>query len=132
MIDLGGEYELSRVVTHQRHRSNTGFEIKGMYYIDTNVGVYNMYISDEDETGTITWDSISRNKIVFPAGLTEMEYKQLGMAGDMAYFYPDDPQFTKPTRWFRYEALFGFGSNYTSTNTISLSEITLYAKKKAK
>jgi len=89
-----------------------------------------MYISNEDETGVITWDSISRHKIVFPVGLTEMEYKQLGMAGDMAYFYPDEPQFTKPTRWFRYEALFGFSSNYTSTNAISLSEITLYAKKK--
>jgi hypothetical protein len=134
MIDLGEEYELSRVVTHQRHRTatGTGFEVKGMYYMDSNVGLYNMYISNEDETGVITWDSISRHKIDFPVGLTEMEYKQLGMAGDMAYFYPDDPQFTKPTRWFRYEALFGFSSNYTSTNAISLSEITLYAKKKAK
>jgi hypothetical protein len=91
------------------------------------VGVYAMYIWDDAEQ---RWDSIREHKILVPA-LTDMEIKQSGMAGDMAYFYPDDPQFTKPTRWFRYEALFGFNSNYTDSNSARcLSEITLYAKKK--
>jgi hypothetical protein len=127
LINLGDEYEISRIVTHQRANVATG---RGQYYGGENVGVYNMYIFDD---ATQTWDSISRHKILFPAGRTDMEYRQMGMAGDMAYLYPDDPQFSKPTRWFRYEALYGFTNNYTMTNTLdSLSEITLYGRKKTK
>jgi hypothetical protein len=85
-----------------------------------------MYIWDETNQA---WDSICEHKILFPL-VSDMELKQLGMAGDMAYFYPDDPKFTKPTRWFRYEALKAFTSNYTGTGCNCLSEITLYAKKK--
>jgi hypothetical protein len=135
MIDLGEEYELSRIITHQRYFGNSttlGSDLQQYYYVTTNVGenvgIYNMYIWDDSEQ---QWDSIARYKIVAPAGLSAMEYKQLGMAGDMAYLYPEDPKFSKPTRWFRYEALYGFRSNYTNTlNATSLSEITLYAKKK--
>jgi hypothetical protein len=122
MINLGDEYELSRVVTHQR--GGTG---RGAYYRDENVGVYAMYIWDDVEE---RWDSIREHKILFPLA-TDIELRQLGLAGDMAYFYPDDPKFTKPTRWFRYEALFGFADNYTNKSLPRcLSEITLYAKKK--
>jgi uncharacterized membrane protein YecN with MAPEG domain len=124
MINLGEEYELSRVVTHQRHSRDGG--IRGQYYREENVGIYAMYIWDDVEE---KWDSIREHQILFPA-VSDIELKQLGLAGDMAYFYPDDPQFTKPTRWFRYEALKSFASNYTSTNCNCLSEITLYAKKK--
>jgi hypothetical protein len=127
MINLGEEYELSRIVTHQRYGNVGGTSVRGQYYRDENVGIYAMYIWDEVEQ---KWDSICEQKIAVPT-LTDMEIKQLGMAGDMAYFYPDDPQFTRPTRWFRYEALKSFNSNYTdSNNARCLSEITLYAKKK--
>jgi hypothetical protein len=127
LIDLGDEYEISRIVTHQRCNAASG---RGQYYGGENVGVYNMYIFDD---ATQTWDSISQHKILFPVGKTDMEYRQMGLAGDMAYLYPDDPQFSKPTRWFRYEALYGFTDNYTMTNILdSLSEITLYGRKKTK
>jgi hypothetical protein len=43
--------------------------------------------------------------------------------------YPDDPKFTKPTRWFRYEALTGFNNDYQSLGANCLSEITLYGRK---
>jgi hypothetical protein len=127
MINLGDEYELSRIVTHQRYSSTT-YSIRQEYYRNENVGRYAMYIwNDDEEVGR--WDSICEHKILVPS-VSDIELKQLGLAGDMAYFYPDDPQFTKPTRWFRYEALSSFGSNYTSTGANCLSEITLYAKKK--
>jgi hypothetical protein len=124
MIDLGEEYELSRVITHQRWSGGSG--IRGQYYRDENVGIYGMYIWDDVEE---RWDSIREHKIVFPS-VTDIELKQLGDAGDMAYFYPDDPQYTKPTRWFRYEALKSFNNNYTGGDCNCLAEITLYAKKK--
>jgi hypothetical protein len=129
MINLGDEYELSRIVTHQRY-SSTAYGIRGHFYQAENVGIYAMYVWNGAPDGSEgVWDSICEHKIVFPS-VSDIELKQLGLAGDMAYFYPDDPQFTKPTRWFRYEALKAFGSNYTATNCHCLSEITLYAKKK--
>jgi hypothetical protein len=129
LINLGDEYELSRVITHQRYTTGSGGTSgRGQYYRDENVGIYNMYVWDDTEQ---RWDSVTQHKIVFPLGRTDMEYQQMGMAGDMAYLYPDDPQFSRPTRWFRYEALFGFADNYTMTvNLDSLSEITLYGRKK--
>jgi hypothetical protein len=128
MIDLGAEYEISRIITHQRYWAG-GFPQtgRGQYYTGENVGVYNMYTWNAvDEE----WEFVSNHKITFPSGLSDLEYVQLGKAGDMAYLYPDDPQFSKPTRWFRYEALFGFDSNHTQTSAIRcLSEITLYGRK---
>jgi hypothetical protein len=133
MIDLGDYYELSRIITHQRYNSGgaymTNNENAGReeYYRGENVGIYRMYLWDDD---TQAWDTIAEHKITFPLDLTDREYRLLGAAGDIAYMYPDDPQFTKPTRWFRYEALFGFDGNYTAKNANCISEITLYAKKK--
>jgi hypothetical protein len=87
-----------------------------------------MYIWDGAVDGSEgRWDSICEHKILFPS-VSDIELKQLGLAGDMAYFYPDDPQYTKPTRWFRYEALKSFNGNYTASDCTGLSEITLYAK----
>jgi hypothetical protein len=127
MINLGEEYELSRIVTHQRC---DGEGVRGQYYMGENVGIYAMYIWDGAADGSEgRWDSICEHKILFPS-VSDIELKQLGQAGDMAYFYPDDPQFTRPTRWFRYEALRAFTGNYTGTGCTGLSEITLYAKKK--
>jgi hypothetical protein len=85
-----------------------------------------MYRWDDE---TMTWDTISRHRIEMPQGtLSELEWNKLGRAGDMAYMYPDDPDYTKPARWFRYEALSGFEMGYASGNSGCLSEITLYCK----
>ncbi|MDR0386068.1 MAG: DUF4959 domain-containing protein [Prevotellaceae bacterium] len=129
LIDLGDEYELSRIITHQRYTHVGDSDIRQDYYRAENVGVYAMYIWDDAEQ---KWDSVSMHKIPMPVGkgLTAMDYKQAGTVGDMAFLYPDDPKFSKPTRWFRYEALYGFTSNYTSTGCNCLSEITLYGRKK--
>jgi hypothetical protein len=132
ILDLRDTFELSRIVTHQRHTApDTDFsEVgRGGYYRKGNIGQYRMYRWDHE---TKTWELISFHKIEMPQGtLSELEWNKLGRAGDMAYMYPDDPQFTKPTRWFRYEALSGFVDNYASGNGGSLSEITLYCKEKS-
>jgi hypothetical protein len=95
-----------------------------------------MYIWKEVDTipdGGI-WDSVSTNKVLPPIGqaLTQMDYKHAGEIGDMAFLYPDDPQFSKPTRWFRYEVLASFDQKYTGGRPNCLSEITLYGRKAQK
>jgi hypothetical protein len=131
IIDLNEYYELSRIVTHQRHTvPDTDFSDvgRGGYYRQGNIGQYRMYRWDE---ATRVWEMISYHKIEMPQGtLSELEWNKLGRAGDMAYMYPDDPKYTKPTRWLRYEALSGFTDNYASNSGGSLSEITLYCKQK--
>jgi hypothetical protein len=49
----------------------------------------------------------------------------------MSYFYPDEPQYTIPARWFRYEMVNGFADNYSTShaNVTCMSELTLYGKK---
>lgn len=126
IIDLGDHYELSRIVTHQRHMDFCGDLCQGQYYRGENVGLYEMFIWDDD---TNEWVYVSQNKIEVPVGLSELEIVKKGKEGDMAYMYPDEPQYTKPTRWFRYRAMKGFGGNYTLDNANCLSEITLFGKK---
>ncbi|HWK59037.1 MAG TPA: DUF4959 domain-containing protein [Parapedobacter sp.] len=124
IIDLGDYYELSRIVTNQRHDLNAvpyDPNVKGYYYQGVNVNRYNMYFLDE-ETGA--WEFISQHTIPVPSGISELEIAKMGAAGDMALMYPEAPAFTKPARWFRYEAISGFGG----TPEV-LSEITLYGKK---
>jgi hypothetical protein len=124
LVDLGDYYELSRIVTNQRHDFNaTPYDpnVRGFYYQGENVNRYNMYFLD-DETGE--WEYISQHTIPVPSGLSELEFAKKGAAGDMAILYPEKPAFTKSTRWFRYEALGGFGGS-----PLVLSEITLYGKK---
>jgi hypothetical protein len=129
IIDLGGYYRLSRILTHQRHTKDGGDNDRlkrGNYYGQGNIGQYRMYRWDDE---TMTWDTISQHRIEMPQGtLSELEWNKLGRAGDMAYMYPDDPDYTKPTRWFRYEALSGFEMGYARGSGGSLSEITLYCK----
>jgi hypothetical protein len=128
IIDLGDYYELSRIITHQRYRHTGATEYSGRedYYRNENVGTYTMWRWDDDIQA---WDSISYHKITFPIDLPDRQYRILGRQGDMAYMFPDDPKFTKPTRWFRFEALTGFQDNYTALNGNCLSEITLYGRK---
>ncbi|MDR1594534.1 MAG: DUF4959 domain-containing protein [Prevotellaceae bacterium] len=131
MIDLNGYYELSRILTHQRHTKDGGAEEsvkRGNYFMGDNIGRYRMYRWDDE---TRTWDTISVHTISMPQGtLSQLEWNKLGRAGDMAYMYPDEPAYTKPTRWFRYEAVGSFGTNYYPSQGGSLSEITLYCKQK--
>jgi hypothetical protein len=126
MIDLGDKYELSRIVTHQRRFSGDADQYsRGALYGTFNIGLYNTYIMDE-ETGK--WEFVSQVKIPIPTGMMDSEVIRMGLAGDMSYMFPDEPKFTKPTRWFRYEALRGFNSNYTATDIYCLSELTLYGR----
>jgi hypothetical protein len=127
-IDLGDYYELSRIVTHQR-RFNGGANplSKGVLYGSYNVGIFNMYIWDDE---TDKWELIRQVKIPMPENMTEMEIIKQALAGDVSFMFPDDPGFTKPTRWFRYEALYTFRNNYTETSQVAgFSELTIYGKK---
>jgi hypothetical protein len=131
MIDLGDEYEISRIVTHQIFGQDylSGGNSKGCYYWRYNIGIYDMYIMSETDGGE-KWEHIRQHKILYPEGLSDIEYRQMGKAGDLAYFYPDDPKFSPPTRWFRYEAKKSFENNYTDEyNATCISEITLYGRK---
>jgi hypothetical protein len=134
MIDLRDTFELSRILTHQRQTSG-GREFtevdRGGYYRDGNVAQYRMYRWDHDLK---QWELISFHRIETPQGtLSELEWNKAGRAGDMAYMYPDDPKFTKPTRWFRFEVIARFDNDgyYASDSGGSLSEITLYCKEKS-
>ena len=127
IIDLGGYYELSRIITVQRHSGGLANISRGQYYQSENVGMYNMYIWDD---ASESWEFVSQHQIDVPQGLSELEFVKMGEAGDMAYMYPDEPAYTKPTRWFRYEAVKSFNGNYTLEDANCLSEITLYGKKR--
>ena len=127
LIDLGDYYELSRIVTNQRHdESAEPFDsnVRGNYYKSYNVNQYNMYFLDE-KSGE--WELISNHIIETPIGLSELEFAKMGASGDIALMYPEKPAFTQPTRWFRYEALTAFEGEPTC-----LSEITLYGRKAIK
>lgn len=126
ILDLGGYYRLSRIVTHQRRSEDT--PNRGQYYRNENCGEFRLWVFNES---TLQWDSITTQKTPIPQGITELEIVRLGQAGDMAYFYPDDPQYTIPTRWFRYEMVNGFESNYSTahSNINCMSELTLYGIK---
>jgi prepilin-type processing-associated H-X9-DG protein len=135
MIKLDKYYELSRILTHQRHGSggnivytdgSTSEEFKrGGYYRMGNVGQYRLYRWDDE---TRQWELINVTKLPIPSGtLSDLEWYRLGRAGDIAYMYPDDPHYTKPTEWIRYEAISVFDNNY-SGGACCLSEITLFCK----
>ncbi|GHT51512.1 hypothetical protein AGMMS49982_09150 [Bacteroidia bacterium] len=129
IIDLGDYYELSRIVTVQRHSGGLQNVERGQYYRDENVGLYNMYTWNDT---TSTWERIGTESTkipIPPSNIDELQYVKLGEAGDMAYMYPDDPKYTKRTRKFRYEALKSFDGDYTSESADCLSEITLYGRK---
>ncbi|WP_223706465.1 DUF4959 domain-containing protein [Niabella beijingensis] len=126
IIDLGAHYQISRIITVQRHSGGLQNVSRGQYYRYENVGIYKIYVWDDAKN---EWEFVTENKVLEPQGLTELEFVKKGEAGDMAYMYPDNPQYTKPTRWFRYEAVKGFGGDYTLDDANCLSEITLFGKK---
>lgn len=114
LIELGDKYEISRIVTHQRRSGGSGEQ--GYLYRGDNVLAYNLYGWDDTY---MTWERWSRHNIISPVIKDPTEYTTMGIAGDMAFIFPDVPQFSKPTRWFRLEAV----------NGQYISEITLYGRK---
>ncbi|GAP73161.1 hypothetical protein SAMD00024442_64_5 [Candidatus Symbiothrix dinenymphae] len=135
MIDLGAKYRLSRIVTHQRRfydPANLLTNPRGDLYIAPNVRIYKMYYWDGDDDAVNDasgqWVEINQIEIPTPAsGLSILEIVRMGNLGDESLMYPDQPDFTPATRWFRYQAVAPFGSNNVSLAT-GLSEITLYGK----
>ncbi len=126
IIDMGAKYEISRIITTQRHSGGLANVNRGQYYQSENVGLYRVYIWDDVKNA---WEFIMEHKIPVPQGLTELEFVKKGEAGDMAYMFPDNPAYTKATRWFRYEAVKSFNGNYTLDNANCLSEITLFGRR---
>lgn len=128
IINLGEEWEISRVITHQRDVLAVSHEPtgRGLFYGNENIGVYRIHIWNEAD---LTWDSVRTHKIIFPADLPGQQYRVMARKGDMAYLYPDEPRFSAPTKLFRYEALYGFLNEYTARGTLCLSEITLYGRR---
>ncbi len=126
VIDLGGYYQLSRIITIQRHSGGLANISRGQYYRSENCGEFRLYYFNEL---TSKWDSVSTQRTPIPTGVNDLQFVKLGEAGDMAYFFPNDPQYTPPTRWFRYEGLHCFDDNYSSTGANCMSELKLYGKK---
>jgi len=148
ILDLGDYYQLSRINTVQRHTGclNCGqdnFIQRDQYYRYENCGHFALYYFDDDsrfeeivnpnikEGHEVSrgWVPCSEQKTPIPVGISELQYVLLGKAGDEALFFPDDPQYTKPTRWVRYECLHCFDDNYTHEGANCLSEFTVYGKK---
>ncbi|GAP72926.1 DUF4959 domain-containing protein [Candidatus Symbiothrix dinenymphae] len=127
LVDLGEEWELSRIVTHQFADYKNELE-RGEYgyYKDKNIKRYKVYIYHAD---TEEWEMIRDHTIQVPSLATERQYIVAGLAGDMTYFYPDEIEFTEPTRWFRYEMIGCFDGDIQTFN-FALSEITLYGRRK--
>ena len=126
IIDLGDYYELSRIITNQRHSGGTLGLDRGQFYKEENVGHYKLYYLDEAAN---QWVFISEHYIPIPIGMTDIEFIKYGQQGDEEYMYPDNPGFTPPVRWFRYEAISGFDANYTNQKHNCLSEVTLFGRK---
>lgn len=146
IIDLGGYYQLSRINTVQRHTGclncgESNFVERDQYYRDENCGHFALYYFDDDERfvefqnpkvqneRSRGWVRCSEQYTPIPVGISELQYVLLGKAGDEALLYPDNPQYSKPTRYLRYECLSGFPDNYTSTYVNCMSELTAYGKK---
>jgi hypothetical protein len=126
IIDLGGYYRLSRIVTVQRHTGGLENISRGQYYTAENCGEFRLWIFNET---TLKWDSISTQRTPIPQFTNALQFVKQGEAGDMAYFYPDEPDYTAPTRWFRYEGIHCFDDNYSSVGANCMSELTLYGQK---
>ena len=138
LIDMGDYYEVSRIVTHQRQFHAGNYVLYGGPGRNDrhNVGKYAMYVLNEDLSPP-EWELIREHCIPIPTGVNDLEIYRMGNAGDMAFLYPDDPKFSRPTRWFRYEArasfptytINGFAFPYYFVEQTCLSEITIYGRK---
>jgi len=146
IVDLGAYYQLSRINTVQRHTGclNCGqdnFVQRDMYYRYENCGHFALYYFDDDarfeelqnpylyHEVSKGWVPCSEQKTPIPLGISELQFVLLGKAGDEALMFPDDPQYTRPTRWLRYECLHCFDDNYTHEGANCMSELTVYGKR---
>lgn len=111
IIDLGAVYKLSNVLTHQRMSGVSGEQ--GDLYKGNNVKAYNLYGWDES---SMEWVRLMRHDITMPVVVDNSQYMEFGLKGDMTYIYPEEPRFSEPTRWVRFEAI----------NGSYISEITLF------
>ena len=141
IIDLGAKYELTRIITWQRRfgealqppESGVAFDPnirqydKGILYGGVNVGRYRMWRWDDELN---VWEELSEHRIPIPSGMTDIDIIRLhNTRGDEAYIHPDQPRFSKPTRYFRYQALNDFTSEYRGTGGRSISELSLFGRK---
>jgi hypothetical protein len=125
LIDLGDYYELSRVILHGRHDADVG--TRGGFF-SNGEGIFATYRWDEE---TEEWEFIGEHKTLMPEGtLSDLQWYKLGILGHMHYLYLQEPHFTKPTRWFRFQAIHGFGNNYTSGPVPCTSELRIFCKPK--
>jgi hypothetical protein len=133
LIDLNGYYELSRCQTHQRWSGSNenpwGEYFGGINGTSTgNVGRFAMYVLNED-VDPPQWEFCSERYVQIPQkGTPGLEVLAMGRAGDMAHFFPREPQYTRPTRYFRYEKLGDFVDLNNKFRAGNLSEITLYGR----
>jgi hypothetical protein len=131
-FDLGDRYELSRIRTNQCWTDKSPELMlptdRGHFYQGENIGTYEMYYWDGDDLGQIgEWKLINRVTIPMPtADMSVTDIIRRGAAGDEAFMDPDNPGFTKATRFFRYKSISGFPNAY---NGEGLSELTLYGRK---
>jgi len=140
LIDLGGYWHISRLITHQRWDFDPATP-RSRLYQNENVGHFALWVLDEDQPGDRTWNiygeeisgtwvKLSDHYIPIPTGLANYEYIPLGNRGDESYMFPFTPGYTKAVRWFRYEAISAFdtanGVPYGAMNHNCLSEVTLY------
>lgn len=120
IIDLGEEYEISRILTHQRwtgYNESAGVTVvRGNLYRGYNILASNLYGWDE---ASQSWKFWSRRQIIPPVVTNDGGYTLLGRTGDLSYIYPSEPKFSEPTRFIRMEAI----------NGKYISEITLYGRK---
>ncbi len=133
-IDLGEKYELSRIVTNQGWDATPSLATPsylGSFYGGDNVGEYRMFYWDGDDDGIAgVWKEIRQVRIPMPpAELGNMGIIRLAIQGNEELMYPDDPQFTPATRYFRYEPVASFRNNYAPGGCLLVSELTLYGRK---
>jgi hypothetical protein len=102
IIDLGGYYRLSRIVVNQRHSGNRENTNRGQFYQDENSGQFRLYVFNE---AIMRWDTITHQMFEVPPAVNDLDWVKYGEAGDEALFYPNDPKYTVPVRWFRYETV---------------------------
>ncbi|GHT55337.1 hypothetical protein AGMMS49982_21150 [Bacteroidia bacterium] len=132
-IDLGEKYELSRIVTYQGWDAEPSIASPtylGSFYGGDNVGEYRMFYWDGDDDGIAgVWEEIRQVRIPMPEDLGNLGIIRLAIQGNEELMYPDEPQFTPATRFFRYEPVASFRDNYAPGGCLLVSELTLYGRK---
>ena len=132
IIDLGDYWHISRVITHQRWDYTVGSPRSNLYQGE-NVGRFALWVLDEDRPGDRVWDiygeEISGTWVDFLSIIPSLldyaiEYVPLGKGRSV--HVSANARYTKPVRWFRYEALSGI--NAENNILIHLQISTVYQR----